>query len=127
MLTLEQLRDPSDEELLGYDLAAIDLACAIGLPGSARVDIPACLDWIDRAAAWVRHDTQGTIDEFRRRPEEYDNSEGTFRVVSMMSVLQRGLGVRYNPSRIDRHPSRIDRHEPSTDSRDDFIHGIIDG
>jgi len=120
VLTLEQLRDPSDAEVARFDVAEVDLICAVGLPGSTRLDVLAHLAWIDRAAAWVRHDTLGTIEDFHRRPEQYGNSEATFRIVSMMSVLQKGLGVRYNPSRID-NPS------PSTDSRDDFIHGIIEG
>lgn len=38
----------------------------------------------------------------------------------MMSVLWRGLGVRYNEERIN-DPAQ------STDSRDDFIHGIVEG
>ena len=120
MLTLEQLRDPSDEEASRFDLAEVDLTLATGLPGAERLDIRACLDWIDRAAAWVRYDTEGTFEQFRRNPGEFDNSEGTFRVVSMVSVLQRGLGVRYNSE-------RTGDLEQWTDSRDEFIHGMIGG
>ena len=120
MLTLERLRNPSDEELARFDPAAVDLACAVGLPGSERLDIPACLAWVDHAAAWVRHQTDATFDKLRRSPETYENSEGIFRVMAMMSVLWRGLGVHYNQERID-DPDQF------TDSRDDFIHGIIEG
>jgi hypothetical protein len=120
VLTLERLRNPTDEECAGFDLAAVDLACAVGLPGSERLDIPACLAWVDHAAAWARHQTAATFDQFRRGPETYDNSEGIFRVVAMMNVLWRGLGVHYNQE-------RIDDPEAFTDSRDDFIHGIIEG
>jgi len=63
VLTLEHLRNPLDAELSRFDLAAIDLACAVGLPGSERLDIPACLAWVDHAAAWVRHQTATTIDQ----------------------------------------------------------------
>ena len=90
MLTLERLRNPSNEELAHFDLAAVDLACAVGLTGSEGLNIPACLAWVDHAVAWVRHQTNATFDLFRRNPETYENSEGIFRIVAIMSVLWRG-------------------------------------
>ena len=120
VLTLERLRNPTDAECAGFDLAALDLACAVDLPGSEQLDIPACLAWVDHGAAWARHQTAATFDQFWRSPETYENSEGIFRVVAMMNVLWRGLGVHYNQE-------RIDDPEAFTDSRDDFIHGIIEG
>jgi len=120
MLTLEQPRNPSDEELTRFDLAAVDLACAVGLPGAERLDIPTCFAWVNHAAARVRHQTLSTLERFQVNPEIYENSEGIFRVVAMMNVLWRGLGVRYNQDWID-DPERF------TDSRDDFIHGIVEG
>lgn len=120
MLSLEQLSNPSDEELARFDVAEVDLSLAVGLPGSEKLDIPACLAWIDRAAAWVRQNTQKTHRQFRNNRAEYDNSEGIFRMVSMVSVLQRGLKVRYNPA-------LIGSGDQPKDSREDFIHGIIDG
>ncbi|MGC8644326.1 MAG: hypothetical protein ACP5XB_31070, partial [Isosphaeraceae bacterium] len=95
------MRNPTDAECTGFDLAALDLACAVGLPGSEQLDIPACLAWVDHAAAWARYQTAKTFDQFRWNPEVYENSEGTFRVVAMMNVLWRGLGVHYNQERID--------------------------
>ncbi len=59
MLTLDQLRNPSEDDLARFDVAEVDLACAMGLPGSERLDIPACLAWIDCAAGWVRRHTAG--------------------------------------------------------------------
>jgi hypothetical protein len=120
VLTLERLRNPTDAECAGFDLAAVDLACAVGLPGSERLDIPACLAWVDHAAEWVRHQTVSTFDQFRRSPETYENSEGIFRVVAMMNILWRGLGAHYNRERID-DPDEF------TDSRADFLHGIAAG
>ena len=120
MLTLERLRNPTDVECAEFDIAAIDLACAVGLPGSERLDIPACLAWVDRAAAWVSNQTVATFEQFRRNPVTYEHSEEIFRVVAMMNVLWRGLGVRYNRE-------RIDHADEFTDSRDDFVHGIIEG
>ena len=120
MLTLERLRNPTEDELISFDLAAVDLACAVGLPGSESLDIPLCLAWIDHAAVWVRRQTEATSDQFERRPEAYAKSEGIFRVVAMMNVLWRGMGVHYNPG-------RIDDPDECFDARDDFVHGIIGG
>lgn len=120
VLALDSLRNPSDAELARLDPAAVDLACAVGLPGSEGIDIPACLAWVDHAAAWAHHWTTVTFDKFRQAPGFYDNSEGIFRVIAIMSVLWRGLGVHYNQQ-------RVDSPEEFTDSRDDFIHGIIAG
>ena len=120
MLTLERLRNPTDLACAGLDLAELDLACAVGLRGSERLDISACLAWVDHAASWSRQQTAETFEDFQRSPETYDNSEGLFRVVAMMNVLWRGMGVHYNQD-------RINDPEEFTDSRDDFIHGIVEG
>ncbi len=120
MLTLEMLRNPMDSECDAFDIAAVDLALAVGLQGSERLNIQSCLAWLDHATAWARRQTAWAFDQFRSRPEAYDNSEGIFRVVAIMNVLWRGLGVRYNKE-------RVDDPESFTDSRDDFIHGIIEG
>lgn len=121
MLSLKRLRDPSDADLARFDLAEVDLACAVGLHGAEGLDIMACLAWIERAAAWVQHQTQATLDRFARDPGGYGHSEGLFRVLAIDGVLRRGMGVRYNAevmADLDRAP---------LDSRDDFLHGIFEG
>ena len=96
-------------------------ACAVGLPGAEELDIPACLAWIDHAAAWARHQTLATLDHYARDPEGYGHSEGLFRALAIDSVLRRGMGVRYNADVM------ADRDRPPLDSRDDFLHGVIAG
>jgi hypothetical protein len=120
MLSLDRLRCPADDDLSRLDLAAVDLACAAGLPGSEALDAGRCLAWIDHAAAWTRQQTHATLDQFARDPAAYDHSEGIFRILAMVNVLWRGLGVRYNPE-------RIENLADAADSRDLFIHGIIAG
>jgi hypothetical protein len=120
MLSLDWLRCPADDDLGRLDLAATDLACAAGLPGSEALDAGRCLAWIDHAAAWTRQQTHATLDQFVHDPAAYDHSEGIFRILALVNVLWRGLGVRYNPERIE---SLAD----AADSRDSFIHGIITG
>lgn len=51
---------------------------------------------------------------------DYNNSEGYFRILCMMiTVLQRHLGVRYNPAKIS--------DDAPLDTADTFIHGILFG
>lgn len=121
MLTLKDLRDPSEQVLASLDVAEADLVCALGLPGSERLDIPACLAWIDRAAAWTKHHTQATLHLFTRNPELYNHSESLYRVLAIDSVLRRGLGVHFNKEVM------ADLDRPTFDARDDFLHGIIAG
>lgn len=121
VLTLKQMATASDEQMASFDIAEVDLACAANLPGSEELNPASCLTWIDRAAAWTRQNTEKTLDQFRRQPEAYGNSEGRFRVLAMHSVLYKGLKIHYNPARID------DPDGGSGDSRTDFLHGIIDG
>jgi hypothetical protein len=120
VLTLERLRNPSEEDLSRVDVAAVDLACAVGLPGSEQLDVPGCLAWVDHCAAWVHHETLATFEQFQRSPESYEGSEGIFRAVAMMNVLWRGLGVHYNRQHMC-EPDKV------ADSRGDFIHGIFQG
>src|SRR5436309_1170754 len=88
-----------DDELGRYDIAAVNLACAEGLPGAEQIDPRYCLykmdDWADAAKEY----TTLLMPQFRRKPREYQNSEGYFRTLAMITVLQRDQGVRYNPAK----------------------------
>jgi hypothetical protein len=57
--------------------------------------------------------------QFRRKPKEYENSEAYFRTLSLITVLQRDVGVRYNPAKI--------AVDAPFDTADSFIHGVIQG
>ncbi|HVC93905.1 MAG TPA: hypothetical protein VND64_09450, partial [Pirellulales bacterium] len=115
--------DPSlvaDEFLASLDIAAMNLACAKGLPGAEALDIPACLAKIDECAEKVREATSRNFDKFKDDPRLFDNSLGKFYMTVLCATLQRECGVRYNPVRA---------HDPgdARDSADRFIHGITHG
>jgi hypothetical protein len=57
------------------------------------------------------------MDRFRRDPADFNRSEAYFRVLVMVTVLQRDLGVRYNPDSINTREFN--------DSREGFIHGLL--
>lgn len=112
----------SDAELEHVDIAVMNLACAVGLPGSEAIDYQGCLDTLDRWAAALREPIDRLVKhEFRRKPAEYDHSEAVFRTVKMILGLQAYCGVGYNPAKTDPQPD--DPYELA----DVFIHGAIQG
>lgn len=105
-----------DESL---ELAEANLIAAEGLPG-ADFDRSALLTQVDSWAELVRLGIHRTSSEFTAAPHEYENSWAYFRVLIMITVLQRNLGVRY---RVDLMQDPVDW----SDSRTRFIHGPLTG
>ncbi len=117
LLDWRKLACLSNEQLGRYDIAAINLACAEGLPGADEIDHDYCLNKLDGWAEAVRDYTVQLLPQFRRKPLEYENSEAYFRALTLVTVLQRDLGVRYNPAKIPENAT--------FDTADAFIHGVI--
>lgn len=109
----------TDDELSRHDIAAVNLACAADLPGADRIDFGYCLYKLDDWADCVKVFTTQSLPQFKRRPREYENSEAYFRTLALITVLQRDLGVRYNPAKIP--------EDAPFDTADSFIHGVIQG
>lgn len=104
----------------------MDLVCSTGLSGSAGLDIKACLKRLDAMAASVEFETSRHAYRFREHPEAFRNSEGYFKMLFLFTVLQQDYGIHYNPARI----TDAGVFEPNSvffaDSRDIFIHGLLD-
>ena len=112
-----------------YDVAEWNLILAQSLPGAECIDIAKLLDKLDDWAEQVRQETDQLYHRFIESPWNYENSHGYFCVLVLVTVLERDLGVRYNPARV-RDPKFQDPHcivPDFSDSRDLFIHGILDG
>jgi len=116
--TLDKLLAMTPEELKDVDIAEMNLLCATGMPGAENLDIAKCMARLDEWAAMVKFDTERHLYKFRQDPADYENSEGYFRMLSLISVLQLDLGVHYNPDRI--------RDIDFSRSQDLFVHGMID-
>lgn len=119
----------SDNSQGQYDVAAANLAAAAGLPGADGLDAGSALSWLDEAARRVNIETLRHSYQFREWPQEFENSAAYFCMLVMATVLCKDFGVRYNPERI-RDPKFQDPNcfDPDfSDSRDLFIHGLIDG
>jgi hypothetical protein len=103
--------------------------CAGGLPGAEDLDIAKQNDWLDQAAAQVDLQARNHLREFKDSPNTYSNSLGYFCCNFLLRTLQELFGVKYNQARIS-DPSFQDSkciNPDFSDSRDLFIHGIIDG
>lgn len=112
------------DELGGVDLALMNMLCAQGLPGADDLRIQPCLDTLDQWAKWVESETKRHLYRFQRNPSGFNNSEGYFRVLMLITVLQQDFKVRYNPARITSPESPEPDAAFFGDSRDLFLHGI---
>jgi hypothetical protein len=108
----------SASQLRHTDTAEMNLLCATGLPGAENLSVGRCLATLDAWARRVRRETDRHLYRFRQAPAEFNHSEGYFRMLMLVTVLQQDFGVRYNPDRI--------RGIDFRDSRDLFIHGLLD-
>jgi hypothetical protein len=119
MLRWQMLVMQPERELARLDIAAMNLACAEGLPGADRIDWEKCLTTLDRWADSCRRFTAGVIPHFRAGRCDYPESEQRFRIQAMVTHLQRDLGMRYHPDR--REDNSVFQPE------DSFVHGVTQG
>ncbi len=117
MLTWQQLVMLPAEQLARQDIAAMSLACAVGVPGAESMDVPACMHRLDFFARRVQQEVNAEWRQFRRNRAEYHNSEAYFVTLILITVLQRDCGIHYNPLKI---PA-----EAAFDAADSFIFGVL--
>ncbi len=116
--TLDELLALDQEQRAEVDVARANLLCAKAAPGARQLDIDGLLGTLDRWAAKVASETDRHLYQWQRNPAEFNHSEGYFRMLMLVTVLQQDFGVRYNPERI----SSPDFTNPA----DLFIHGMVD-
>jgi len=119
MPQLQQLVHLNDRQLATYDVALVNVACAAGLPATERIDIGLCFRRLDAATRVVAQYTQHYLPDFRKCPQDYENSEAYYRALALITVLQRDLGIRYNAEKTSEHAK--------FDAEDTFIHGALTG
>jgi hypothetical protein len=121
---LKELLALSPAQLEQCDIARMNLLCGSGLPGSESLNMDDCLATLDQWAAHVKSETDRNFHQFRDNPGNFNNSEGYFRALLLIGVLQQDFNVHYNPARIT-SPSAP---EPDSvffaDSKDLFLHGL---
>jgi hypothetical protein len=122
MVVWKQLTSLSDSELARLDIAATNLASAQGLPGAERIDTAGCLRTFDAWAAVVKRWTEAAYREFfLTDPGRFNHSEPYFRIVALVTTLQRHCGVKYDAAKIGLGP------ESPYDFDEQFVHGVVQG
>jgi hypothetical protein len=115
--SLSKLLSIAPKQLRDVEIARMNLLSAGGLPGTEQLDVPACLLALDHWAERVASETERHLYKFRQAPQDYDGSEGYFRMLMLITVVQQDFGVHYNHERI--------REVDFTKSEDLFIHGLL--
>lgn len=112
-------------QLTEKDIALMNLACAIGLPGSDQLDMEKCDKMLDFLARYAQVQTDRNYHQFQRDPAKFNNSEAQYKVCALVTALVRDFELSYNMKR----GSSPEYWEPSetfyADSKDIFIHGLI--
>lgn len=127
--TLAALCSAPDDYLDAIDIAGLNLVSATGLPGAERLQFDQIFNWLDEAARKVDIETRRHWYRFVESPQLYHSSPGYFCCYFLLQVLQEEFSVRYNPDRA----ADANFQDPKClnpdfrDSRDLFIHGIING
>jgi hypothetical protein len=113
------------------DIAAINLVCAAGLPGSADIDFPEYLGFLDAMAQAARVRTEKNRRLFNLKPAEFNHSENVFKVLTMEHVLRMQFGVKYDPLVRESATAAAaasaggPRRPRLSDSGEVFIHGVL--
>ena len=116
--SLYELLSLSEAELEQVDIALMNLLCAQGLKGAEGISIEQCLARIDEWAQKVKRDTEARFRNFYRNPGKYDNSQAVFQMINLALTLKNDFGVHYN--------LEAAKDWDFSDSKDIFIHGLLD-
>jgi hypothetical protein len=106
-----------DAELASVDIAVVNLACGIGLPGCDCPDVDTVARRLDTWTAVAKRFTDRAMALFRTGRCDYADSEPRFRIQALITCLQRDLGIRY----------RFDRRGDGAvfEPIDSFVQGIF--
>ncbi|NLF08070.1 MAG: hypothetical protein GX594_08830 [Pirellulaceae bacterium] len=107
-----------EEELSRLDIGAKNIECALELPGAGKLDVDACVLKLNDWAKHVQNFTEMHRYRYQGAPWEHDNSPAKFRMLALVTYLQKHLGVHYNLSFSEGAYN-------ATDSRNLFLHGIL--
>jgi hypothetical protein len=118
-LNCRKLFDLYNEHPKGVAAGVINLFCAKGLPGTEGVNLTQMERKLAEWVEIVRWKTVRNLRLFKKHPADYHHSEAYFRALALVTVLQRDLGVHYNPAKIP--------EDAPLDADDVFIHGLLSG
>ena len=109
-----------DERIASFDIAEFNLLAGTNLPKLERLNILKCLDILDAWMLLIQATTERELPHFEKNPSNFWDSLCSFKMLVMVTVLQRDLGVRY-------YLPFSEGDYDARDCRNHFIYGIISG
>jgi len=106
--------------MAAFDIATLNLFCAIGLSGDEGLDPESCFQQVLRWTKHVENYTSRCLPRYHSAPEEFERSVAKFKMLCMVTALQRDLGVKY-------YMPFSEGEYNASDSQNLFIHGILSG
>ncbi len=96
--TLDELLhlDPDTFVSKDTDIAAVNLACARGLPPTEESEFPDYMALLDTIAEAVERETERSQRLFRLKPAHFHNSEAVFRMYTMEHVFRSRFNICYD-------------------------------
>lgn len=127
--TLKELLALPPDKIEQCDVGLMNLLCAAGLPGAENLDVQNCLKKLAGLALQAKFETDRHYYQFREHPEQFRNSLGYYRIMMLEQVLVQDLGIQYNPALAAYlEEGKAPTHGVfSTDSKNMFIHGLLNG
>jgi hypothetical protein len=126
--TLKELLALPPDKIEQCDVGLMNLLCAKGLPGAEDLNVQDCLKNLDDWAAQVKQETQRHEYRFNEHPEQFRNSLGYYRMMMLEQVLVQDLGIQYNPDlALPQMDGEVPTNGVAADSRNMFIHGLLNG
>ncbi|HEX8341453.1 MAG TPA: hypothetical protein VF624_11140 [Tepidisphaeraceae bacterium] len=128
---LLDLLETDPAEIGRKDLGLLNLLCAPGLPGSEALDVPRCLARLDHLAGFCKASVERNLYRFPDdpdfapgRPHGGPLGEAKWRMCLLVTNLTRDFGATYDPHVLA--DLRAVGDSPFVDSRNVFIHGLLD-
>lgn len=127
--TLKELLALPPDKIEQCDVGLMNLLCAEELPGAENLNVQDCLKRLDDWTARVKEETQRHEYRFNEHPEQFRNSLGYYRMMMLGTVLAQDLGIQYDPALAEYLESgKAPTHGVfGTDSKNLFIHGLLNG
>ncbi len=123
----EVLTSDPDQFVSQYpDIAAVNLACARGLPACNESEFPQYMSLIDEMAEAVRKMTEKRWRIFKAKSQEFNNSENVYRLYTLENVLRSLFFIKYDPM-VSHITDRGNSNRPwhAKDSTETFINGLL--
>jgi hypothetical protein len=123
--TLSSLLWPSGAQIEQCDIGLMNLLCAESLASAEDMSVDKSLPLLEAWAKHVKAEMERHLYRFRKNREQFQNSEGYFRMLMMAVVLYEDFGVRYNSNRMSNSTQPRANDGFFADSREVFLHGLL--